>query len=73
MVLGTFPASGQARAFTFPPDPVPTGWVVRGAYRCVVEFIDDAGVGLLPPGIIPQHISESMGRSGLSRANIVTF
>eukprot|EP00667_Euglena_gracilis_P009900 EG_transcript_10081 len=43
VVLGTFPASGQARAFTFPPDPVPTGWVVRGAYRCVVEFIDDAG------------------------------
>jgi hypothetical protein len=41
--MGTFEGDDTEHSFTFPTSPVPKGWHVRGEYKLLVEFIDDAG------------------------------
>eukprot|EP00667_Euglena_gracilis_P011700 EG_transcript_11972 len=42
--MGTFAGGGQEHSFRFPENVVPTGWHVRGQYRCTMEYLDDRGL-----------------------------
>jgi len=42
--MGNFEPREEPYELTYKPNPVPSGWHVRGAYKLVTEFICDEGL-----------------------------